>query len=58
MGPLLGFGRNLVLKEQYLTLYSIARKNNTIAHFFGSIPLNLNFRRVLVGDNLANDLPQ
>jgi hypothetical protein len=41
------------LKQQYPSLYCIAnRKNVTVEQVFSTRPLNLSFRRALVGDNL------
>jgi hypothetical protein len=41
------------LKEKYPSLFSIVRrKNASIANVMGSIPLNVTFRRALVGQNL------
>jgi hypothetical protein len=45
--------RNITLKEEYSSLYNIARKKHiSIAHVFRSAPLNIMFRRALVGDKL------
>jgi hypothetical protein len=45
---------NLALKEQYPSVYNIARKKRIIvAQVFSSRPLNFTFRRALVGDKLA-----
>ena len=47
------------LMKQYLALYQISRsKNQTVASALGTRPLNLSFRRSLVGDKLKmwNDL--
>ncbi|WVZ49290.1 hypothetical protein U9M48_000659 [Paspalum notatum var. saurae] len=42
---------HLPLKIQYPSLYNIARKKNvTISSVFSSIPLNISFRRALVGE--------
>jgi hypothetical protein len=43
---------NFTLKEQYPSLYNIARKKHiSVAHVFRSAPLNVVFRRALVGTN-------
>jgi hypothetical protein len=50
---------NFTLKEQYSSLYNIAgKKHISIAHVFRSAPLNITFRRALVGEKLQmwNDL--
>ena len=39
---------------QYPSLYNIVcKKNDTVAHVFDRVPLNISFRRVLVGANLV-----
>ncbi|WVZ63094.1 LOW QUALITY PROTEIN: hypothetical protein U9M48_012759 [Paspalum notatum var. saurae] len=44
---------HLPLKIQYPSLYNIARKKNvTVSSVFSSIPLNISFRRALVGEKL------
>jgi len=44
--------RNSTLKEQYPSLYNICRKKHiSIASVFSSTPLNISFRRALVGEN-------
>jgi hypothetical protein len=44
---------NFTLKEQYSSLYNIARKKHiSVAHVFRSASLNITFRRALVGDKL------
>jgi hypothetical protein len=44
---------NFTLKKEYSSLYNIARtKHISIAHVFRSAPLNITFRRALVGDKL------
>jgi hypothetical protein len=44
---------NFTLKEENSSLYNIARKKHiSIAHVFRSAPLNITFRRALVGDKL------
>ena len=55
----LGSGRiyrwfgNSTLKEQYPSLYNICRKKHiSVASVFSSTPLNISFRRALVGENL------
>jgi hypothetical protein len=41
------------LMHQYPSLYRIAmRKNQTVAHVLSTRPLNITFRRALVGDRL------
>ncbi|WVZ67862.1 hypothetical protein U9M48_016884 [Paspalum notatum var. saurae] len=50
---------NFTLKEQYPFLFNIARKkHSSVAHVLSTNPLNISFRRVLVGDKLIkwNDL--
>ncbi|WVZ69705.1 hypothetical protein U9M48_018450 [Paspalum notatum var. saurae] len=50
---------NFVLKEQYPSLFNIARKkHSSVAHVLSTNPLNISFRRALVGDKLMkwNDL--
>ena len=45
---------NFTLSQQYPSLYNIARKKHiSIATVFNSIPLNISFRRGLVGNNLV-----
>ncbi|WVZ51657.1 hypothetical protein U9M48_002779 [Paspalum notatum var. saurae] len=47
------------LKDQFLSLYNIARKKHIlVANVVSATPLNISFRRALVGDNLLkwNDL--
>ncbi|WVZ51649.1 hypothetical protein U9M48_002771 [Paspalum notatum var. saurae] len=47
------------LKDQFLSLYNIARKKHiSVANVVSATPLNISFRRALVGDNLLkwNDL--
>ena len=45
---------NLAFKDKYPSLYSIVRrKSSTIANVMRSVPLNVSFRRSLVGQNLA-----
>ena len=44
---------NFTLKEQYSSLYHIAhRKDTTVATVFERVPLNISFRRTLMGHNL------
>jgi hypothetical protein len=44
---------NTPLKNQYAYLYRIVRhKNATVASVFTTVPLNISFRRSLLGDNL------
>jgi hypothetical protein len=44
---------NVPLKDQYPCLYNITRKKHlSIASGFSSVPLNITFRRALVGDKL------
>ncbi len=44
---------NLAFKDKYPSLYSIVqRKSSTIANVMRSVPLNVSFRRALVGQNL------
>jgi hypothetical protein len=46
---------NIPLKEQYPSLFSIARhKHKTVASAFSTIPLNISFRRSLLGANLVS----
>jgi hypothetical protein len=46
---------NTTLKQQYPHLYSIVRhKHDTIATIFSSVPLNISFRRLLVGNSLQS----
>jgi hypothetical protein len=46
---------NRALKEQYPTLYRITRHmHKSVASVFSMIPLNISFRRSLLGDNLAS----
>jgi hypothetical protein len=45
---------NVTLQQQLPSLYSIARRKNvSIASVFRTIPLNISFRRGLVGHNLS-----
>jgi hypothetical protein len=45
---------NHVFKDQYLTLYNIARrKSDTVENIFSRVPLNISFRRQLTGNNLV-----
>ncbi len=45
---------NLAFKDKYPSLYSIVRrKSSTIANFMRYVPLNVSFRRSLVGQNLT-----
>jgi hypothetical protein len=40
------------MMERFPSLYNIVRKKNvTVAHVLGAVPLNISFRRGLVGDN-------
>ena len=40
------------LKDQYPVLYNIAyNKNKTVANVLGTVPINLPFRRVIIGNN-------
>ena len=42
-------------KDRYPSLYSIVRKRNfSIAYVMSTVPLNVSFTRVLVGQNLIN----
>lgn len=44
---------NTSFKDQYPGLYNIVRKKSaTVAKFLGSQPLDVSFRRSLVGNNL------
>ncbi|WVZ54468.1 hypothetical protein U9M48_005255, partial [Paspalum notatum var. saurae] len=44
---------NYTLKKQYLSLFTIVRKKqSSVAHVLSTNPLNISFRRVLVGDKL------
>ncbi len=44
---------NLALKDKYPSLYAIVRRrSSSIATVMGSVPLNVAFRRALVGQNL------
>jgi hypothetical protein len=43
---------NQPLMLKFPSLYNIARKNNTVVNVFNRIPLNISFRRALVGGNL------
>jgi hypothetical protein len=44
---------NQPLMIQYLSLYNIVRKKNAIvASIFGMVPLNVSFKRALVGENM------
>ena len=46
---------NASLREQYPTLYNIAReKNNTIAQVLSASPPNISFRRDLIGPRLMS----
>ena len=46
---------NVAFKDKYPSLYAIVRrKNSSIANVMRSVPLNVSFRRALVGQNLAN----
>ena len=39
------------LAQQYPSLFNIVQRNNvTVAHVLGHVPLNISFRRVLIGD--------
>jgi hypothetical protein len=43
------------LKQQFPTLYRVARhKHDSVASVFSKVPLNIFFRRYLLGDNLAH----
>lgn len=42
----------MTLKDQYPSLFNITRKHITVAHVFTTTPLNITFRRALVGDKL------
>ena len=45
---------NLAFKDKYPYLYAtVRRKNSSIATVMGSVPLNVSFRRALVGQNLV-----
>nr|AAP04197.1 hypothetical protein [Oryza sativa Japonica Group] len=45
---------NLALKDKYPSLYAIVRRRlSSIATVIGSVPLNVAFRRALVGQNLV-----
>ena len=45
---------NLAFKDKYPSLYTIVRrKTYSIATVMGSVPLNVSFRRALVGQNLV-----
>ena len=45
---------NMAFKDKYPSLYYIVRRKNlSIANAMGSVPLNVSFRRVLVGQNLV-----
>ncbi len=45
---------NLAFKDKYPSLYAIfRRKSSSIATIMGSVPLNVSFRRALVGQNLV-----
>jgi hypothetical protein len=45
---------NLAFKDKFPSLYAIVRrKSSTIATVMGSVPLNVSFRRALVGQNLV-----
>jgi hypothetical protein len=44
---------NYSLKEVYRTLFAITRKKHiSVASVFSTVPLNISFRRSLVGNNL------
>jgi hypothetical protein len=44
---------NTALKHQYSYLYIIARhKNATVTSMFSMVPLNISFRKFLLGDSL------
>lgn len=46
---------NSSLHNRYPSLYNTVRRRNvSIAIVFGSVPLNISFRRVLVGQNLVD----
>jgi hypothetical protein len=46
--------RNFTWRQQYPSLYAIARKKNIlVATVFGRIPLSITFCRGLVGNNLT-----
>jgi hypothetical protein len=41
-----------LLMTKYTSLYNIARRKNvTVAHVLSTVPLNISFRRVVVGEN-------
>jgi hypothetical protein len=45
---------NYAFKDQYLSLYNIARrKSDTVEKVLSGIPLNVSFRRQLAGNNLV-----
>jgi hypothetical protein len=45
---------NFTLQQQYPSLYTITCwKNVSVASIFGTIPINISFRRGLVGNNLT-----
>jgi hypothetical protein len=45
---------NFTLQQHYPSLYAITRRRNvSVALVFSSIPLNISFRRGLVGNNLS-----
>lgn len=46
---------NSSLRDKFLSLYNIVRKRNvSIATVMNSVPLNVSFKRTLVGQNLIN----
>lgn len=46
---------NTFFKDRYPSLYSVVRKrNSSIASVMSSIPLNVSFRRALVGQSQVN----
>ncbi len=45
---------HMAFRDKYPSLYAIVRrKSASIASVMGSVPLNVSFRRVLVGQNLT-----
>ena len=45
---------NLAFKDKFPSLYAIVRrKSSTVATVMGSVPLNVSFRRALVGQNIV-----
>jgi hypothetical protein len=47
--------RNYTFKDRFPSLYAIVRRrNSSVANVMPSLPLNVSFRRALVGWNLAN----